>query len=246
MDDGRSLGSALQPLKPISSHGVMLPRLSFLGNPSLQFLYKRIAYVARHGHGLKVKDMNDQTNYFSLGTQGDQLSSWLQHHMQIPHLHSTPRALANPSRLCPGPGVEAGDVKRVKKSNVDRIISAGEMEECTRLTLMLRRRLSIGQAKFEMALKSLQGSSSLALECEEWPDGAPLDVLRRVHLLLDADDMLLQLFQEASENDSADATIVGTFPAEAASRILKAPDSGWGRSHIGTCLKVAALVPEKR
>ena len=110
MDDGRSLGSALQPLKPISTHGVMLPRLSFLGNPSLQFLYKRIAYVARHGHGLKVKDMNDQTNYFSLGTQGDQLSSWLQHHKQIPHLHSTPRALANPSRLCPGPGVEAASL----------------------------------------------------------------------------------------------------------------------------------------
>ena len=117
-------------------------------------------------------------------------------------------------------------MKHDKKSNVDRIIPAGEMEECTRLILMLRRRLSIGQAKFEMTLKSLQGSSSLAMECEEWPDGAPLDLLRRVHLLLDADDMLLQLFQEATENDSADTTMVGTFPAEAASRILKAPDSG--------------------
>ena len=182
--------------------------------------------------------MNDQTNYFSLGTQGDQLSSWLQHHKQIPHLHSTPRALANPSRLSPGPGVEAGEVKHDKKPNVNRIISASEMEECSRLTLTLRRRLSIGQAKFEMTLKSLQGSNSLALECEEWPDGAPLDLLRRVHLLLDADDMLLQLFQEATENDSADSTMVGTFPAEVASRILEVPDSG--------TISVAAPFPEAR
>ena len=38
--------------------------------------------------------------------------------------------------------------------------------------------------------------------------------------------MLLQLFQEATSNDSSDATMVGTFPAEAAARILAAPDAG--------------------
>ena len=121
-------------------------------------------------------------------------------------------------------------------------MSAGEMEECSRLTLTLRRRLSIGQAKFEMTLKSLQGSSSLATECEEWPDGAPLDVLRRVHLLLDADDLLLQLFQEAAENDSADPTMVGTFPAEAASRILKFPDSG----AVDILVPLVSLLPSQK
>ena len=82
-------------------------------------------------------------------------------------------------------------MKHEEKPSEARIIPAGEIEECTRLTFLLRRRLSAGQAKFGMTLKSLRGSGSLAPECEEWPNGAPLDLLRQVLLLLDADDLLL-------------------------------------------------------
>ena len=69
-------------------------------------------------------------------------------------------------------------------------------------------------------------SGSQAPESEDLPKDAPLEILRQVHLLLDADDMLLQLFQEATLNESSDTTMVGTFPAEAAARILAAPDKG--------------------
>ena len=61
-----------------------------------------------------------------------------------------------------------------------------------------------------MTLRKLRVSGSLPLESEEWPDDARLEILRQVHLQLDADDMLTQLFQEATSNDSSDATMVGT------------------------------------
>ena len=106
MDDGRSLGSALQPLKPISNHGVTLPRLSFLGNPSLQFCYKRIEYVALHQHGIKINNMTDWKTWMAIGVPGDKISSWLRQQMRDPHLPSTPCSLTNPMRVSPGPGDE--------------------------------------------------------------------------------------------------------------------------------------------
>ena len=178
MDDGRSLGSALQPLKPISSHGVTLPRLSFLGNPSLQFCYKRIEYVALHQHGIKINNMSDVQTWMAIGVPGDKISSWLRQQMRDPHLPSAPCSSTNPMRVSPGTGIEVGadptlhsspcasanplrnspgtgadgggGLNRVpaNKSSETRIISAGELEECTRLTTLLRRRLSAGQARF--------------------------------------------------------------------------------------------------
>ena len=194
MDDGRSFGSALQPLKPISNHGVTLPRLSFLGNPSLQFCYKRIEYVALHQHGIKINNMNDWKTWMTIGIPGDKISSWLRQQMRDPHLPSRPCSLANPMRVSPGPGDEVGadpslqsspctlanplrnspgpgadgggGSNRVpaKKSGEARMISAAVLEECTRLTTLLRRRLSAGQARFGMTLRKLRVSGSLPSE----------------------------------------------------------------------------------
>ena len=224
----------------------------------MEALYRRMQNATLHTAGTTLRGI-DFPESCMLPLVKDPLLPWLRKLVPDPYA-SAPLAPYSPTRWgiwnegqSPAPLPPSPTVEQTRLGSVAFAHSVSGESEASLITVgitlsdKLRCRLRRGEAAVPNTLAALRFKYNLNPEPTPWPNGAPVQVLLRLHKLLDEDDTLRDMYASALQADVDDASMPGTYAAKSrsgADRSTRTPPSE-SASHANAILE-AGRPPQSR
>ena len=201
----------------------------------MEALYRRMKNATLHTAGTTLRSL-DFPESCMLPLVKDPLLPWLRKLVPDPYA-SAPLAPYSPTcwgiwneGQSPAPLPPSPTVEQTRLVSVAFAHSVSGESEASLITVgitlsdKLRCRLRRGEAAVPNTLAALRFKYNLNPEPAQWPDGAPVQVLLRLHKLLDEDDAIRDMYASALQADVDDACMPGTYAAKRAAELLNDPD----------------------